>query len=109
MRVDEPQLFTTLTDGVGGAVLGNAVPLPGVLVQPFTVCVTVYTPGLTTVIEEPTEPLLHNNEPVYPLAVNIDDPQLSTTPTDGAGGMLFGDAFPLPGTLVQPFTVCVTV
>jgi putative N-acetylmannosamine-6-phosphate epimerase len=41
-RVEVPsQLFTTVTTGVAGVVLGAAVPVPGVLVQPFMVVVTV--------------------------------------------------------------------
>ena len=40
-RVDVPQLFTTVTAGVAGAVLGAAVPLPAELIHPFTVVVTV--------------------------------------------------------------------
>jgi hypothetical protein len=40
--VDVPsQLFTTVTDGVAGAVFGSALPVPGSLVQPLTVAVTV--------------------------------------------------------------------
>jgi hypothetical protein len=53
-------------------------------------------------------PLLHNNEPVKDVAVNIELPQLSTTDTVGADGIAFGAATPLPEELVQPFTVCVT-
>jgi hypothetical protein len=34
------QVFVTLTTGAGGALFGDAVPLPDGLVQPFTVCVT---------------------------------------------------------------------
>jgi hypothetical protein len=40
-KVDEPQLFETVTAGVAGVDLGAAVPLPDPLVQPFTVWVTV--------------------------------------------------------------------
>jgi len=40
--VDVPlQLSTTFTTGVAGVVLGAAVPPPALLVQPFTVVVTV--------------------------------------------------------------------
>ena len=35
------QLFTTFTVGVAGVDLGAAIPLPGVLVHPFIVVVTV--------------------------------------------------------------------
>ncbi len=41
-KVEVPsQLSTTVTLGVGGVVLGAAVPLPAELVHPFTVVVTV--------------------------------------------------------------------
>lgn len=41
-NVDVPlQLFTTVTIGVEGVVLGAAIPLPGALVHPFVVVVTV--------------------------------------------------------------------
>lgn len=59
-------------------------------------------------IEVEAAPVLHNNVPVKPPAVNTELPQLSTTVTDGAGGSAFGAAVPLPATLVHPFTVCVT-
>ena len=39
--VELPQSFTTVTAGVAGAVLGAAVPLPGALVHPLIVVVTV--------------------------------------------------------------------
>jgi hypothetical protein len=39
----------------------------------------------------------------------VDEPQLLTTDTDGAGGVLFGAAVPLPAALGHPFTVWVTV
>lgn len=38
--VDDSQLFSTVTTGVAGTVLGAAVPLPGELVHPSTVVVT---------------------------------------------------------------------
>jgi hypothetical protein len=40
-KMEVPQLSTTVTPGVAGAVFGAAVPEPGRLVQPFTVVVTV--------------------------------------------------------------------
>jgi hypothetical protein len=36
-----PQLFTTVTTGVDGVALGEAVAFPAALVQPFVVAVTV--------------------------------------------------------------------
>ena len=59
-------------------------------------------------MDEVVAPLLHNNEPVKDVAVNIELPQLSITDTVGADGIAFGAAIPLPEELVQPFTVCVT-
>src|SRR4249920_515164 len=59
-------------------------------------------------MDEVVAPLLHNKEPVKDVAVNVELPQLFTTVTTGADGMSFGVATPLPGTLVHPFTVCVT-
>jgi len=61
------------------------------------------------VIDVVVAPLLHNNEPVNDVAVSVELPQLFTTVTTGADGISFGAATPLPGTLVHPFTVCVTV
>ena len=94
--------------GADGIAFGVATPLPGRLVHPFSVCVTVYVPAVVTVIDEVVAPLLHNNEPVKDVAVNIELPQLSITDTVGADGIAFGAAIPLPEELVQPFTVCVT-
>ena len=55
-------------------------------------------------------PVLHNNEPVTPVAVNTELPQLFTTFTTGVATEEFnGAAVPLPDVLVQPFNVCVTV
>jgi len=59
-------------------------------------------------MDEVVAPLLHNKEPVKESAVNVELPQLFTTVTTGADGITFGAATPLPGTLVHPFTVCVT-
>ncbi len=42
------QLLTTPTDGAPGVVLGADVPEPAALVQPFTVCVTVYVAASVT-------------------------------------------------------------
>ncbi len=50
-------------------------------------------------------PLLHNNGPVYPLAVNTELPQLFCTVTIGAEGSFTGADVPLPVVLVHPFTV----
>ena len=92
--------------GVG---LGAAVPLADGLVQPFTVCLTVYVPAVVTVIEAVVAPVLHNKDPVNDPAVNKVLLQLFVTVTVGAGTLEFiGAATPLPGELVHPLTVCVT-
>jgi hypothetical protein len=49
--------------------------------------------------------LLHNKVPVNPEAVNTELSQLSTTVTEGAGGIALGAAVPLPAGLVHPLTV----
>ena len=70
-------------------VTGAAVPLPAALVQPFTVCVTVYVPAAVTVMGLVVAPLLQNNVPVTLVAVNVLLPQLFATVTDGAAGVAF--------------------
>lgn len=105
-----PQLSVTVISGVGTtAVIGAATPEPGRLIHPLTVCVTVYVPALFTVMDGVVAPVLHNNEPVKPVAVSTELPQLSVTCTDGASGIGFGAAVPEPLALVQPFTVWFTV
>ena len=95
--------------GRAGIVFGAATPAAGELLQPFTDWMTVYVPGVDTVIEDAVAPLLHNKEPVKSDAVNTELPQLSVTVTVGvATTELIGEAVPLPAVLVQPFTVCVT-
>jgi hypothetical protein len=54
-------------------------------------------------------PLLHDNEPVNPDAVNTELPQLLTTATVGTTIVPVGAAVPLPATLVHPLIVWVTV
>jgi len=79
-------------------------------VHPFTVCVTVYVPAVVTVIDVEVAPVLQSNEPVNDPAVNVELPQLFSTVTVGAETLAFnGAAIPLPGELVHPFTVCVTL
>ena len=50
-----------------------------------------------------TAPVLQSKEPVTPVAVKMDFPQLSATPTPGAGGVCLGTATPVPARLRQPF------
>ncbi len=103
-----PQLFTTVTVGTEGVAIGEAVPLPGALLHPFSVAVTVYGPALFTVIDEVVSPVLHNRSPVAAVE-RMALPQLLITETNGVAGVDFGAAVPLPGVLLQPFSVEVTV
>ena len=88
-----PQLLTTDTIGADGISFGAATPLPEGLVQPFTVCVTVYVPAVVTVIDEVVAPLLHNKEPVKDVAVNVELPQLFSTVTMGADGIVLRSSY----------------
>lgn len=54
-------------------------------------------------------PLLHSNDPVTPVAVNKELPQLLATVTIGVDGIAFGAAVAPPGALVVPLNVWVTV
>ena len=60
-----------------------------------------------TVIDDVVSPVDHIK--LDPVAANTELPQLSDTVTTGALGTAVGFAFPVPGKLVQPPTVCVTV
>ena len=63
-----------------------------------------------TVMKLVVSPVLHNNVPLTPVAVNIELLQLFSTLTDGVATAEFiGAAVPLPSGLLQPSTVCVTV
>lgn len=59
-------------------------------------------------IDEVVAPLLHNKLPVA-VVVSVELPQLFTTVTTGVAGVDLGAATPLPGKLVQPLTVLLTV
>jgi hypothetical protein len=110
VRTELVQLSVTDTAGAAGIAFGLASPAPAVLLQPFTVCVTVYIPAVATVIDDVVAPVLHNRLPVKPEAVSSELPQLSVTDTTGAGTFeLFGAATPLPEALVHPLIDCVTV
>jgi hypothetical protein len=109
VNTELPQLLTTATIGTATVPVGAAVPLPATLVQPLIVWVTVYVPAADTVMDEVVAPLLHNKDPVVPVAVNTELPQLFTTITVGATGIVFGADVPLPAALVQLFKVCVTL
>ena len=107
-RTEFPQLFTTVTPGADGVDFGAAVPLPGALLHPLTVAVTVYGPALFTVIDDVVSPVLHNRSPAAVVDKTEVPSQLSTTVTSGVKGVVFGAAVPLPGALLHPFSVEVT-
>ena len=107
-KVELPQLFDTVTNGVAGVATGAAMPEPAALVHPLTVLVTVYVPPVVTVINDVVAPVLHNKLP--PAVVDkVEVPQLFTTVTTGVAGVVFGAAMPEPAALVQLPTVDVTV
>ena len=72
-----------------GIAFGAATPLAAGLTQPLIVCVTEYEPAVVTVIDAVVAPLLHNNAPVVPVAVNTELPQLLVTFTTGVAGIAF--------------------
>ena len=103
-----PQLSDTDTTGIAGIVLGDTIADPGALVQPFTVCVTLYDPGVSTVMLLVVSPLIHNKEPGA-VVDKVELPQLFETVTSGVAGVTSGAATPEPGWLLQPSAVWVTV
>lgn len=109
--VELPQLFTTVNTGATGTDNGAVVTeLLTRLVQPPTVCVTVYVPAVVTVLGLPVPASLQVNVPVTPVAVIVELPQLSTTVNTGAAGTGNGAVVTeLLTRLVQPPAVCVTV
>ena len=61
-------------------------------------------------MEEVVAPVLHNSDPLKPVAVRVEVLlQLSTTLTTVAAGEDPGAATPLALALVHPLSVCVTV
>ena len=85
--VELPQLLTTVNTGAAGTGSGAAVTaLLATLVQLPVVCVTVYGPGVVTVLGFPVPPSLQVNVPVTPVAVMVAFPQLFTTVNTGAAG-----------------------
>ena len=107
LKTELPQLLVTVTTGADGTANGAAIPDPAALVQPPTVCVTVYVPVVVTVIEAVVAPV--DQSKLDPVAVKTEFPQLLVTVTAGAEGIAKGAAIPDPAGLVQPATVCVTV
>jgi len=104
-NLELPQLSTSVTDGAAGIVLGAAMADPAGLVQPFApVWVTEYVPPAVIVIDDVVAPVLQANVPEA-LVDNVELPQLSTSVTKGAEGMIFGAAVPEPAAPVHPFMV----
>ena len=102
-----PQLFAISTPGASTVeVTGAATPLPAALVHPLIVCVTEWLPAVVTVMELIVCPVLHNKDPVKPVAVNTELPQLSITVTPGVTGMAIGAAVALANELLHPSTTC---
>jgi len=63
----------------------------------------VYVPAVVTVMAAVVAPVLHRNvAPVSPVAVRTELPQLFTTVTVGAGGIISGAAVPEPAGLIHP-------
>ena len=104
-----PQLLLTDTPGATGIVLGAAVALANELVQPFNVCDSSYIVDVNTVIEFVVSPVLHDNDPVTPVAVKTELPQLLLTDIPGAAGVGLGADVALAAGLEQPFIACITV
>jgi hypothetical protein len=104
VNMELPQLLATVTVGAGGVDFGLVVALPSALVQPFTVCVTVYVPATGTIIDPEVSPVLHSNEPVKSEAVKTELSQLLATEIVGANGIVLGAAVPIAGELLHPFT-----
>ena len=105
-----PQLLITDIPGADGTGAGDAVPLAAGLEQPSSVWITSYVPAVVTVIELVVSPVLHNIDPVAPVAVSTELPQLFVTSTSGASTVEgTGAAIALPAALVHPLIVCVTV
>src|SRR4030095_16756153 len=87
-------------------VTGAATPLPASLVQPLIVGGPEYSPAVVTVMELVVCPVLHNKDPVKPVAVNTALPQLSITVTPGVTGIAIGAAVALDNELLHPSTTC---
>jgi hypothetical protein len=108
VNTELPQLLLTDTTGAAGIAIGAAVSLANELAHPLTVCETVYEPDVVVVRELVVSPVLHKIEPVTPVAVNSELPQLLTTDIPGADGIGIGAAIPLATGLEQPSTVWIT-
>ena len=56
-------------------------------------------------IELEVSPVLHNNDPLIPVAVKVELSQLLVTDNPGTGGIGFGAAVMLAAALLQPSSV----
>jgi hypothetical protein len=81
--VDDPQLSVTETAEQEVWQQVPLLPLPAVLVHPFTVVVMSYVPGVVTVMLDVAAPVFHSRVPAA-VVDRVDDPQLFTTVTNGA-------------------------
>ena len=109
VKTELPQLSTTVTPGVTGIAFGAAVALVNELVHPPTDCDKVYVPAVVTVMELVVSPVLHDNDPVTPVAVRTELPQKLLTDMPGAAGVSLGADVALAAGLEQPFIDWVTV
>ena len=109
VNTELPQLSTTVTSGVSGMTFGAAIALANELVHPPIDCDKVYIPAVGNVMELVVSPVLHDNDPVTPVAVKTELPQLLLTDMPGAAGVGLGADVTLAAGLEQPFMVCVTV
>ena len=109
VNTELPQLLLMDIPGAVGIAIGAAVSLDNELVQPFNVCETVYEPDVVVVMELAVSPVLHKIDPVTPVAVNSELPQLLLTDIPGADGIGIGAAVPFATGLEQPSTVWLTV
>lgn len=75
VNTELPQLSTTVTPGVTGIAFGAAVALANELVHPPADCDKVYVPAVGNVMELVVSPVLHDNDPVTPVAVKTELPQ----------------------------------
>lgn len=67
-------------------------------------------PAVFTTINGVCAPVFQINNPLGRNTESVEVPlQLFSTFTTGVAGIVFGAAMPLPSSLVQPFTVVVTV
>ena len=100
------QLLTTVTTGVAGVVVGATTFLLWLLVQPFTVTLTVYVPAAVTDMEEVVAPPgVHSKVPVDEVDTVSVPLQLLTT-VIGTAGAVLGDATTVATGLIHPFAVC---